>query len=113
MTQIFISTINGVPYRPTASMILSYHSREDLIVCVTQEVVRDTTHQTKTIAFDGKDFVFPFDFYGVDTIFFSNKYPGIYKDKGIYSAEFIDSGVTFSFNASVLLRGVATPVPVY
>ena len=59
MTQIFISTINGVPYRPTASMILSYHSREDLIVCVTQEVVRDTTHQTKTIAFDGKDFVFP------------------------------------------------------
>ena len=46
---------------------------------------------------NGKDIVFPFDFYGVDTIFFSNKYPGIYTDKVIYSAEFIDSGVTFSF----------------
>jgi hypothetical protein len=59
MIPTVILEINGVPHRPTAKMLLIYQSKDDLIVCLTQEVVRETTYQTKTLAFDGENFVFP------------------------------------------------------
>jgi hypothetical protein len=49
------------------------------------------------IVCDGKSISLPFDFYTVDTVFFSNMHPKASKDKGIYSSVVIKGKSLYKF----------------
>lgn len=56
------------------------------------------TYEKKyVITSDGKSISVPIDFYGIDTVFFSNVYPLVKKDKGISQSSVFDGACTYNF----------------
>jgi len=49
------------------------------------------------ITCDGSKILIPIDFYGVDTVYFSNIYPKVTRDKGIYSSTNYKGKCIYSF----------------
>jgi hypothetical protein len=49
------------------------------------------------IACDGINVSIPVDFYGIDTVYFSNMYPKVKKDKGIYSSTVVKGKSLYLF----------------